>query len=237
MSVYAVSDLHGYPLQKFKELLAKANFSSEDTLYIIGDVIDRNGDGGVEMLRYIMKQPNYEFLIGNHEMMLLACSFLFTENASENDIPDNPDRRTSLERYLRNGGGVTIRNLRKLQSEDSAEFDEIFDFLWNAYVYTTVTAGGREFVLVHGGFTDFSPEKELSEYDPFDLVWERPTLDTEYFTDKLTVIGHTPAYVYGKEHEGRITRAKTWINIDTGASVGFPPALLRLDDLREFYAD
>ena len=237
MSSYAISDLHGYPLQKFKALLEKVNFSEDDTLYIIGDVIDRNGDGGVEMLRYIMAQPNFEFLIGNHEMMLLACSFLFTENVSENEIPENPDRQASLERYLRNGGGVTIRNLRKLLEENPDEFDEIFDFLWNAYVYTTCTAGDRDFVLVHGGFPDFSPEKELSEYDPFDLVWERPTLETEYFSDKLTIIGHTPAYVYGEEYEGKVIRTKTWINIDTGASVGFPPALLRLDDLTEFYGD
>ena len=49
--IYVISDLHGYPLEKFKTLLKKANFTDNDFLYILGDVIDRNGDAGVEMLR------------------------------------------------------------------------------------------------------------------------------------------------------------------------------------------
>ena len=48
--VYTVSDLHGYPLEKFKGLLKKIGFSDKDFLYILGDIIDRSGDGGVEML-------------------------------------------------------------------------------------------------------------------------------------------------------------------------------------------
>ena len=53
---YVISDLHGYPLDKFKALLDKVKFSNSDMLYILGDVIDRNGDGGIELLRYIMAQ-------------------------------------------------------------------------------------------------------------------------------------------------------------------------------------
>ena len=45
MPTYAISDLHGYPVDKFKALLDKANFSDSDTLYRLGDVIDRSGDG------------------------------------------------------------------------------------------------------------------------------------------------------------------------------------------------
>lgn len=48
--IYVISDLHGYPLAKFKKLLEKAAFSNNDFLYLLGDCIDRNGDGGVEML-------------------------------------------------------------------------------------------------------------------------------------------------------------------------------------------
>ena len=37
---YCVSDIHG-EYEKFLELLKKIHFSSEDTLYIIGDIMDR----------------------------------------------------------------------------------------------------------------------------------------------------------------------------------------------------
>ncbi len=54
--IYAISDLYGYPLGKLKALLNKVNFCNDDFLYILGDVIDRNGDGGVEMLCWLLKQ-------------------------------------------------------------------------------------------------------------------------------------------------------------------------------------
>ena len=77
--VYVISDLHGYPMDKFLKLLKQADFSDDDYLYIIGDVVDRNGDGGVQMLLWLMEQPNAQLILGNHEAMLLACDFLFDD--------------------------------------------------------------------------------------------------------------------------------------------------------------
>ena len=48
---YVISDLHGYPIEKLKTLLEKAGFCEDDFLYILGDVIDRNGDGGEAVIR------------------------------------------------------------------------------------------------------------------------------------------------------------------------------------------
>ena len=77
--IYVISDLHGYPLPRFLQLLRKVDFSEDDFLFILGDVIDRNGDGGVEMLRWLLWHPNVELLLGNHEAMLLSCDFLLDE--------------------------------------------------------------------------------------------------------------------------------------------------------------
>lgn len=74
---YVISDLHGYPLEKLKKLLKKANFSSDDFLYILGDIIDRNGDGGVGILLWLLEQVNVQLILGNHEAMLLSCDFVF----------------------------------------------------------------------------------------------------------------------------------------------------------------
>ncbi len=76
--VYVISDLHGYPLDRFLRLLEKASFSAEDTLYVLGDVIDRR-EGGPKLIRRMMSQPNVRFLLGNHEKMMLDCeSFIYT---------------------------------------------------------------------------------------------------------------------------------------------------------------
>ena len=36
-------------------------------------------------------------------------------------------------------------------------------------------------------------------------------------------------------NKGKILRTETWIDIDVGVPYGNSPALLRLDDLKEFY--
>lgn len=237
MKTYAVADMHGYPLEKFEALLEKAGFTDEDYLYVLGDVVDRNGDGGVRMLRRFMEMDNVEFILGNHEGMLLLCSFLF-----EGDEPPKPFELDALqyrayEHYKRNGGGVTIDNLFKLRETEPDAISDIMDFIREAPTYAAVSCGGRDFILTHAGLGKFTPEKKLSEYALDELIWTRPTIETEYFDDIITVFGHTPTFYYGLEHEGKILRTRTWIDIDTGPSRGLPPALLRLDDLEVFYGE
>ncbi|MBO6060594.1 MAG: metallophosphoesterase [Clostridia bacterium] len=234
---YAISDLHGYPVDKFKALLDKANFSDSDMLYILGDVIDRSGDGGVSLLRYIMAQPNFEFILGNHEDMLLSCSFLFDEVTDESIdalIAENVDAYYD---YLYNGGGVTLESLRKLEKDQPGAVGDMLDYLRDAPHIGAVTVGGRDFLLVHSGLGGFSPDKKLKDYTAADLLWTRPELDTEYFDDITTVFGHTPTLYYGDEYAGRVIKTRTWINIDVGCSQGYPPALLRLNDLEVFYGE
>ena len=69
--IYVSSGLHGYPLPDFLRLLDQARFSDADDLIVPGDVIDRNGDGGIAMLRRMLQQVNVRMILGNHEAMLL----------------------------------------------------------------------------------------------------------------------------------------------------------------------
>ena len=52
--IYVISDLHGTDPEKLERLLALAGFREEDYLFILGDVVDRNGDGGVRMLSWLL---------------------------------------------------------------------------------------------------------------------------------------------------------------------------------------
>jgi hypothetical protein len=63
--IFVTSDLHGYPLKCFQKLLMDAGFTDDDELYVLGDVIDRHGDGGVETLLWMMDMPNITLLLGN----------------------------------------------------------------------------------------------------------------------------------------------------------------------------
>lgn len=98
----------------------------------------------------------------------------------------------------------------------------------------TVTAGGKDYLLVHAGLENFRPDKKLSEYTADELIWASPALSDRYFPDIHTVFGHRPTFSYGEEYRGRIIKTGTWTNIDAGAGFGEKPVLYRLDDEKEF---
>lgn len=232
--IYVISDLHGYPLEKFKTLLKKANFTDNDFLYILGDVIDRNGDGGVEMLCWLLEQPNVQLILGNHEAMLLSCEFVFDEITEDSIAAMMEEKIGMLGDYMFNGGEVTLKALRKLKKNSPDTVLDILDYLHEAPLYEAVTAGDKDFLLVHSGIDRFDKNKKLSQYSADDFLWAWPSLNDEYFEDILTVFGHTPTMSFSKAYTGKILKTKTWIDIDVGAGFGQEPILLRLDDFKEF---
>lgn len=233
--IYVTSDLHGLELSKLKALLKKVNFSDNDWLYILGDVIDRQNDGGIEILRWLLCMPNAQLILGNHEAMLLSCDFVFdeiTEDSIKNLTQENIEL---LNNYMQNGGDVTLRALRKLRQESPETVLDILDYLREAPVFETIEAGGKDFLLVHSGLDNFSPDKDICDYTVDELIWAWPELEDRYYDDITTVFGHTSTMNYGQEHKGKILKTETWIDVDVGVPYGSSPALLRLDDLKEFY--
>ena len=65
--IYAVSDIHGCYSQ-YEEILEKIAFSDEDTLYVLGDVLDR----GPEPLRVL------EDMAGRHNVIY---GFIYIEES------------------------------------------------------------------------------------------------------------------------------------------------------------
>lgn len=233
--IYVISDLHGYPLEKLKKLLEKAHFGENDFLYILGDVVDRNGDGGVEILTWLLSQPNVQLILGNHEAMLLACEFLFDEITEDSISSFDSEKMEILTNYQLNGGDVTLKALSKLNKESPETVADILDYLHDAPLYEAVTAGGKDYFLVHSGIDDFEKGKKISDYPTDAFIWAWPELEDEYFDDITTVFGHTPTKYYGEEYSNKIIKTKTWIAIDMGAGDGVTePVLLRLDDMAEF---
>ncbi len=233
--IYVTSDLHGLKLQKLKALLKKVDFTDNDWLFIIGDVIDRQNDGGVEILQWLLNQPNAQLILGNHEAMLLSCDFIFEEITDESINKFDARKMQLLSNYMLNGGDVTLTFLRMLKNKTPEAVDDILEYLREAPLYETVSAGGKDFLLVHSGLDNFSPDKKLSDYTADEFIWAWPELTDRYFDDVVTVFGHTPTFTYGEEYRGKILKTDTWIDIDVGVPYGNNPVLLRLDDLEEIY--
>lgn len=229
--IYVISDLHGYPIEKLKKLLEKADFGEDDFLYILGDVVDRNGDGGIGVLQWLLAQPNVELIMGNHEAMFLACDFLF-EDVTETSIDKLNEKQFGImQNYILNGGGVTLRNFQKLDKETRLD---IVDYLRDCPLYEAITVGDRDYILVHSGFDNFEKSRKISDYSSDELIWAWPEKDTVYYDDIHTVFGHTPTNLFDEEYDGKIYKTPTWTCIDCGAAYGNEPILLRLDDYMEF---
>lgn len=71
MATYVISDIHGQ-YNMFIELLDKIDLKDTDTLYILGDVLDR-GPHPIKTIRKLMEMPNAICLVGNHEFMAMKC--------------------------------------------------------------------------------------------------------------------------------------------------------------------
>ena len=211
----------------------KAGFfeDTDNQLYILGDVIDRNHQGGVDILKWIMETPNVELLLGNHEKMLLDSRWML-----EDPVPVEVDARRERIRdcWLQHGADPTIA---ALQRESLAWRRELFAYLQARALWKAVKVQDRAYVLVHGGLGNFRRGKALAQYTDSELLWERPYLTTKYDPDAYTVIlGHTPTLLYGRKYQDRMLKANGWWNIDTGAAMSEGhPMLLCLDTGNEYY--
>ena len=230
--IYVTSDLHGCHPTVFRQLLDRADFGEDDFLFVLGDVIDR-GEYGAELLLWLTEQPNVQLILGNHEAMLLRCAFLFKEAESAEEL--TPEDMEELALWRSNGADPTLEAFRQLLHTKPDVMEGILDYLNDAPLYDYVNVNGRQFILVHAGLGNFSADKPFHRYEPEELLWERPGLDTRYFAEATVIFGHTPTYHYGEAYRGKAVKTDTWICIDTGAASGNKPMLLRLDDMAEFY--
>lgn len=235
--IFVTSDLHGYAPEAFQKLLVKAGFGPEDELYVLGDVIDRHGDGGISLLRWMMGESNITLLMGNHEGMLLSCDFLFTTIEEDTAERITYDQMNALAHWMRNGAEPTLASLRALHQQDPDALWDLLDYLRDAPLYAAVSTDAGDFILTHAGLGGFEKGKKLSRYTADELLWHRPMSGERYFDDVTVIFGHTPTQFMEGGREGRMLRTDTWIDVDTGAAGGGAPMLLRLDDLKPFYAD
>ena len=228
---YVISDIHGYPFEEVMALLQKAGFGDDDFLFVLGDVIDR-GDDGVKMLQWMMAQPNVELVLGNHEVMLLSCDFIFDEITDSFLSELNAKKMSLLSIWQLNGAAPTLKELTSLST---AERKNILEYLREASLYDSVTVNGQDYLLTHSGLGHFDEHKKIRDYARDDLLWNRPSIDTRYFDDITVIFGHTPTVKYGEQYAGKILKTDTWIDIDAGAASGYSPALLCLDTMKEIY--
>ena len=164
--IYVLSDIHGNE-RRFNSILKQINLQSEDTLYILGDVVDRHPHG-IRILRKIMSMSNAKMLLGNHEhMMLRALDQPYDEN--DRNFPYGTDDWLRI--WYRNGGKVTHNHLKCIRKPLRKE---IFAYLASLPLDLEITVHGKAYKLVHGGpLSGYSPEDASYKNATHYCLWKR----------------------------------------------------------------
>ena len=233
---YDVSDIHGC-YDKYMNLLERLDLGEDDTLYSLGDVIDRGADGFKIMLD-MAGRSNVVALMGNHERMATKALPGIIHSLADEDSELTKTESEAIDLWFDNGGEASLENLLILKPEEGAR---VMDYMYSMPTYMEVEADGKQFVLVHGGFEGFTKSRPLDDYAVSEIVWNRPDPDTEYYPDKCVIVGHTPVfYMYQRAEEymsqPKFFHGKGFIDIDCGCAFpGGRLGCLCLDTMEEIY--
>ena len=228
--IYVLSDIHGNE-RRLDSVLRQIELKPEDTLCVLGDVIDRY-PGGISILRRLMGMPNVRMILGNHEYMMLR--------ALGRPYDGYVDNGTALDHWYRNGGKVTHDHLKRLPGEVQ---EEIVAYLRSLPLTLDISVGGAAYKLVHGAAPeDFDHDPRYQNPIHF-AVWKRLELSDPAPEGFTLVFGHTPTRYYQDSVPMEIWRDRNRIGIDCGC--GYPEAsgfrgrlcCLRLEDGKVFYSE
>ena len=224
---YVISDIHGNH-KLFIKLLKKINFSKSDTLYILGDIIDKGKD--VDLLLHTIFETlknNVVVLCGNHEFEFIK----FVKNLVNQDASD-------MEIELQ---------CKKFLGVNKITFQDIENIMNLPFYYEE-----DDFILVHAGISFDSKGNSipLNQTSKEELVYDRKFKNENFLPQncKCVIFGHTPT-VYINGQKGKIIKYKKKntlgnkpsdffkIHIDTGNYLTGILGCLRLDDMKEFYVN
>jgi len=238
---YVISDIHGC-YDKYIQMLELIDFSDDDTLYVLGDVIDR-GDSSMRILQDMSKRANVVPIMGNHEYAgyhvlkdILSLMVEITDESiealSKTNI-DIADMARTIEIWTNEyDGNSSLKEFRELPPD---EREYVLEYIEEFSLYEIIDVNGKQFLLTHFGIPKGATLKNLNKYDGYDFIEATIDYNKEYFKDTIIITGHLPTFVIDESYRGRIYRKNNNINIDTGAVFGETLACLCLDTDEEFY--
>ena len=230
---YVLSDIHGN-LKRFDSIMDQIKLQPTDTLYILGDVVDRFPDG-IKILRRIMKMPNVKMLLGNHEHMMINAIGNCRDAAEEKIYSDEQ----ALRLWYRNGGQVTHDHLKRIRKEYRAE---VFEYIRQLPLNIDVAVNGIKYKLVHASplenyMSSYWYSSRYSTLAEF-AVWERWNETMPVPDGFVMIFGHTPTCHFQSVVPWSIWGTEEAIGIDCGCA--YPDgrlACLRLDDMAVVYSE
>lgn len=241
--VYVMSDIHGN-MNRFQSVMRQIKLTDKDKLYVLGDVIDRYPDG-IRILWKLMKMPNVQMLLGNHEHMMLAA----LKGYNPEDADELWNHKKRIRDWYHNNGMVTHKSFNHYSKADRAE---IIRYLRKLPLNLDIEVGGVKYRLVHGAPVEWYDKYKIRYEDEAEFaVWHRIEASCPDLEDAILIMGHTPTEYYQKDDPLRIWYSLSGKRIGIDCGCGYPRVYthyklgrkvgrllcLRLDDMKEFYSE
>jgi len=188
-----VSDIHG-DIKAFKEGLERINFSSEDYLFLIGDIYEKGNEGeNLETIKFVMelmeKYPNIYPMAGNCDEVL---RFVLPEDQDDRFLLYANVKKHSVINDIAIKEGYPISmdmDVRQFVNMMVDKYSNLYEFMNSL---DDVIFINERIVLVHGGIDD------IDNIPPYSL----PLLKYDRFYElsapqkKLMIVGHYPTRNY-----------------------------------------
>lgn len=223
-----IGDIHG-GLKALKQILERAEVTTNDTLIFLGDYVDGWSESPqlLDFLMELRETHNCILLRGNHDELLQK----YLESNTYNEMWKN------------HGGKATIKAYEEVSQEKKKEHIQFLKTLENYHL------DDKNRLFVHAGFTNL---KGIShEYFPKSFYWdrtlwemalcfdERIPKDSHFYPQRFLLyeevfIGHTPVTRICEKIP--IQKANIW-NVDTGAAFKGPLTIMDIDTKKFWQSD
>lgn len=187
--ILCISDIHGgYNL--LIELLEKANYTDNDYLFIIGDIIEKGPDSlkTLHLVMELAKKDNVFVLIGNNDFAMIHI----LNDTKAKEYPNYLKKTKSIYHNFAEYYNLpleTSEDILKINSLIRRDFQKEIDFIVNL---PTIIETDK-LLFAHASVTDYFnldklDYKEVIKYDYF--------MDGNFYLPKRLIVGHYPAVAY-----------------------------------------
>lgn len=209
--ILVISDIHGgYDL--FKTLLEKVNYTTNDYLFILGDLIEK-GPNSLKTLRYIIelyKKGNVYVIMGNND---LTCLDILTDSYVDY-YKDYFKRTRSIYHDYANELGIDIDKIDMLEFNEQirSKYSEELAFVKNLPMIIET----ENLLFAHASITDYN---NMDKLNPYEVMRYDYFMRKDFSFPKMLIVGHYPsvAFANGKCFLGPVTdKKKNITSIDGG---------------------
>ena len=230
--IYVISDIHGCYAQ-YCALLEKVHFNNQDTLYVLGDTIDR-GPNSMAVLQDMCQRQNVIPLIGDHEYMALQALYHLCPWVKKE--VNYPFWRENIQSGITcwldlDGGKSTYDAFLKLPRSQQIS---ILNYLWSFQLAKRIRVNGETYLLSHGWLSSFAQDPSKHPYQLFEERFQSPDFETLHYPEGILVVGHQPTRFLSGLDEIIVT--DQLIALDCGAYLGGKLGLYCLDTKKAYYA-